>query len=216
MGASDEPGTLTARGRGGTVSAVPPAVDPIKRFASLLRRARRGVTEEVSDAMTLSTVDSHGRPASRVVLLRGFDARGFVFYTNLRSRKGSEIAGSEHVALGFHWPHVKTQIRIEGAAEPVTAEEADAYFASRPRDSQIAAWASDQSRPIAGRDVLLHRFAALRLRFRGRPVPRPPHWSGFRVVPRTIEFWFARPHRLHDRVQYERVGRGWRHATLSP
>jgi pyridoxamine 5'-phosphate oxidase len=151
-----------------------------------------------------------------VVLLRAVDRRGFVFFTNLRSAKGSEIARSRGVALCFHWPHLKVQVRVEGRATPVTDPEADLYFATRPRDSQIAAWASDQSRPLTSRLELLSRFARAKKRFEGQPVPRPPHWSGFLVVPSSIEFWYGRPHRLHDRHLFRRKGGGWTHSILSP
>jgi pyridoxamine 5'-phosphate oxidase len=189
---------------------------PIGLFLRHLEAARRGVGEDVSDAMTLSTVGPGGRPRSRIVLLRGADRQGFLFFTNLRSDKGREIGASAPVALCFHWPHLKIQVRIEGRARPVGAAEADAYFATRPRESQLAAWASDQSRPLASRGALLRRFELEKVRFAGAEVPRPPHWSGYRVAPDRIEFWHGRPHRLHERDLYVRRGASWKHTLLSP
>jgi pyridoxamine 5'-phosphate oxidase len=139
-----------------------------------------------------------------------------VFFTNLRSDKSREIVRSDRVALALHWPHLKVQIRVEGRARHVADAEADAYFEGRPRDSQIAAWASDQSRPLSSRRELLRRFDQMKARFAGGPVPRPPHWSGFRVTPDRIEFWSGRPHRLHDRQLYVRRGTAWRHTLLNP
>jgi pyridoxamine 5'-phosphate oxidase len=191
-------------------------LDPIPVFLRHLKAARRGTREESSDAMTLSTIAAGGRPKSRIVLLRGADRRGFVFFTNFQSAKGREIERSDRVALCVHWPHMTIQVRIEGRAKPVSKAEADAYFASRPRESQIAAWASDQSRPIASRQELVRRFAREQKRFLGCTVPRPPHWSGFRVTPDLVEFWYGRPHRLHDRHLYIRKGKAWKHSLLSP
>jgi pyridoxamine 5'-phosphate oxidase len=190
--------------------------DPIRLFVRLLRTARKGAAEDESDAMTLSTVGPRGRPRARVVLLRGVDERGFTFFTNLRSAKGLEIRKANRVALCLHWPRLKVQIRIEGAAHLVSDHEANAYFAQRPRESQLAAWASNQSRALPSRQALLARFRQATKRFEGKPVPRPPHWSGFRVEPDAIEFWHGRPHRLHDRQLYTRNGTGWRRTILSP
>jgi pyridoxamine 5'-phosphate oxidase len=157
-----------------------------------------------------------GRPRSRVVLLRGADRRGFVFFTNLESAKGREIGRSDRVALCFHWPRLHVQVRIEGRAAPVAKREADDYFASRPRDSQLGAWASDQSRPIGNRRELLRSFREQEKRFADVPVPRPPHWGGYRVAPDVIEFWYGRPHRLHERLVFTRRGKAWKRTILSP
>ncbi|MCH9647145.1 MAG: pyridoxamine 5'-phosphate oxidase [Deltaproteobacteria bacterium] len=168
------------------------------------------------NAMILSTVDSQGAPSSRVVLLKDFDEKGFVFYTNLESRKGREIAANQKVALLFFWRDLHRQVRIEGSAEAVSAEEADTYFASRPHGSQIGAWASQQSRSLSGRAKLVQEVAKVEARFLGREVKRPPHWSGFRVVPSYFEFWQAGAFRLHERNVYEWAGEGWRSLVLYP
>jgi pyridoxamine 5'-phosphate oxidase len=168
-------------------------------------------------AMTLATATKDGVPSARMVLLKGFDDCGFVFYTNLESRKSLELFENPQAALCFLWKVMRRQVRIEGMAEPVAAAEADAYFASRARDSRIGAWASDQSRPLASRAVLEDRFAGFARRFAGDgDVPRPPFWSGFRIVPRQIEFWQERPSRLHDRWLFVREDEGWRRLRLYP
>lgn len=169
-----------------------------------------------SNAMALATVDAAGRPSLRMVLLKGHDMRGFVFYTNLESRKAAEIGVDPNVALLFHWKSLRRQIRIEGPVTRVSDEEGDAYFATRSRDSQLGAWASDQSRPLESRAIFEARFAEMEERFRGRPVPRPPHWSGFRVAPERIEFWLDREHRLHERRVFVRQGQGWAEGLLYP
>jgi pyridoxamine 5'-phosphate oxidase len=166
--------------------------------------------------MSLATVDAEGRPSNRIVLLKAFDQRGFVFYTNYEGRKGRELLANPHCALCFHWPPIELQVRIEGSAEPVSDAEADAYFASRARESQLGAWASSQSRRMDHPDDLERRLADFTVRFEGANVPRPPHWSGFRVVPVRMEFWHNRPSRLHDRSVYQRDGAGWRLDTLYP
>jgi pyridoxamine 5'-phosphate oxidase len=173
-------------------------------------------SEELAEAMTLATVAADGTPSARLVLLKGFDARGFVFYTNLESRKSAELKGNSRAALCFLWKSLRRQVRIEGAALPVTAAEADAYFAGRPRDSQIGAWASDQSRPLDSRETLERRVDRFARRFGETAVPRPPYWSGFRIVPERIEFWQERPFRLHDRWLYIRDGEAWQRQRLFP
>jgi pyridoxamine 5'-phosphate oxidase len=190
------------------------ASEPLAPFARWLAEAAR--SEELAEAMTLATVAADGAPSARLVLLKGFDARGFVFYTNLDSRKSVELRGDRRAALCFLWKSLGRQVRIEGIAEPVAEAEADAYFASRPRDSQIGAWASEQSRPLASREALESRVALFARRFAEGPVPRPPYWSGCRVVPHRIEFWQERPFRLHDRWLFIRDGEAWRRQRLFP
>lgn len=193
-------------------------MDPLDRFAALLQQARStpGIAEPT--AMTLSTVGADGRPSARIVLLKGVDARGLVFYTNTLSRKGRQIAAQPAVALTFFWPQLEAQVRFEGDALRVADAEADAYFASRPRISQLGAWASQQSEPLAERAELEQRFADLEKAYEGRPVPRPPHWSGFRVAPVLVEFWHSRPGRLHDREVFRRAAPGapWTMTLLNP
>lgn len=168
------------------------------------------------NAVALATVDADGRPSVRMVLLKGHDARGFVFYTNRESRKAAALAANAQAALLFHWKSLRRQIRIEGAVETVSDAESDAYFASRSRDSQLGAWASDQSRPLDTRETFEARFAEMQARFEGGAVPRPPHWGGYRVVPDTIEFWQDRAHRLHERRLFTRGADGWREGLLYP
>jgi pyridoxamine 5'-phosphate oxidase len=187
--------------------------DPIALFIERYAEAARACAEP--DAMVLSTVDADGRPSGRYVLLKGVDARGFVFYTNVCSRKARAVEARPLAALTFYW-RPETQVRIEGTVERVSDEEADAYFATRPREYQTGAWASTQSAPLASRDVLDARVHDAARRFEGRPVARPPFWSGFRVVPDSIEFWARDPHRLHQRVLYERRGDGWTRSLLFP
>ena len=192
--------------------------DPLARFGELLERARATDLPEPT-AMALSTVGPDGRPSSRMVLLKDFDEHGFVFYTNLGSRKAREIAANPWVALCFHWQPLEVQVRVEGRAEPVTAAEADAYYASRARDSRIGAWASRQSEELPAREALEARIRETEARFPGEDVPRPPFWSGFRVVPDRMELWFGRPSRLHDRDVYTRdpdAPGGWSLRHLYP
>ncbi len=174
---------------------------------------------EVNDpnAMALATVDADGQPSVRVVLMKDYDAQGFVFYTNFESDKGRALLGQPRAGLNFHWKGLRRQVRVNGTVAPVSAEEADAYFASRPRDSQVGAWSSDQSRPLDSRATLEAAIARNAARFAGAEVPRPPHWSGFRVTPTRIEFWQDRPFRLHDRVVFEPApAGGWAVHRLFP
>ncbi len=189
--------------------------DPFALFHDWYTEAR---TTEINDsnAMALATADAQGRPSVRMVLLKGHDARGFVFYTNREGRKAGDLAANPHVALLFHWKSLRRQIRIEGPVGLASDEESDAYFASRGRDSQLGAWASDQSRPLDSRETFEARFAEVQARFEGGPVPRPPHWGGYRVTPERIEFWLDREHRLHERRVFTRAGEGWAEGMLYP
>jgi len=189
--------------------------DPFRQFALWFEEAEVKEPNDPS-AMALATVGADGMPAVRMVLLKGVDERGFVFYTNLESRKGEQLAGQPLAALCFHWKSLRRSVRVEGTVEAVAAAEADAYFATRARSSQIGAWASSQSRPLAGRFELEKRIARFTAQFGVGAVPRPPHWSGFRVLPRRIEFWEDRPFRLHDRLVFHRNDAGWRTEKLYP
>ena len=191
--------------------------DPIQRFIALLDRAKATPQIVEPTAMTLATVSADGRPSARVVLLKQADEDGLVFYTNLESRKGREALGRE-VALAFWWAPLESQVRFEGRAERVSDEEADAYFATRPRGSQLGAWASVQSRPLGSRAELEAKLAEVTDKFEGMPVPRPPNWSGLRVKPLAIEFWKNRPNRLHERDLYtrEKPGAPWSLQLLNP
>jgi len=190
--------------------------DPFARFDTWFAEARESEPND-SNAMALATADARGYPSVRMVLLKGYGPDGFVFYTNRESRKAGEIAANPHAALLFHWKSLRRQIRIEGSLSFATDAESDAYFASRSRDSQLGAWASDQSRPLADRATFETRFEEMQARFEGKDVPRPPHWGGYRLTPNRIEFWQDRAHRLHERrVFHHTPDRGWTEGLLYP
>ena len=191
------------------------ADDPHALFDAWFAEAKAAEPND-PEAMTLATAAADGRPSARIVLLKGHDARGFVFYTNSQSRKGDELAANPHASLLFHWKSLRRQVRIEGAVSPVSDAEADAYFASRSRDSQLGAWASDQSRPLVSLEAFESRYAQLAAANEGKDVPRPPHWLGYRVAPERMEFWTDRPHRLHERRLFTRAGTGWMEGLLYP
>ena len=189
--------------------------DPFEIFDVWLREAEAAEPND-PNALSLATVGEDGMPSARMVLLKGHDARGFVFYTNYESRKGEQLLAHPKAAMLFHWKSLRRQVRIEGEVEQVSAGEADDYFASRPKQSQIGAWASEQSRPLKGRFELEKRVALFGARYAVGQVPRPPHWSGFRVIPRLIEFWQDGAFRLHDRLVYKRSEGGWTTERLFP
>jgi pyridoxamine 5'-phosphate oxidase len=199
--------------------AEPPALlaeqDPIALFETWLREALKKEPNE-ANAMTLATVDADGAPDARMVLLKGVDASGFVFFTNLESAKGNQLASNPRAALVFHWKSLRRSVRVRGPVGRVDGAEADAYFAARARSAQLGAWASDQSRPMPDPLALERRVAEVALRFGVTQPPRPPNWSGYRLEPRTIEFWRDRPFRLHERLQFSRVGETWMTQRLFP
>ncbi|WP_246586867.1 pyridoxamine 5'-phosphate oxidase [Stakelama flava] len=191
------------------------ADDPFTLFDRWYAQARDSEPND-SNAMALATADAAGQPSVRMVLLKGHDPDGFVFYTNGESRKAGELAQNPRAALLFHWKSLRRQIRIEGPVSRVSEAESDRYFASRSRDSQLGAWASEQSRPLDARATFEARFEDVKARFEGRDVDRPPHWGGYRVTPLRIEFWQDRAHRLHERHVFDRDGDGWREGMLYP
>ena len=196
----------------------PPLLSETDPFALFGEWFREALAKEPNDgnAMALATVDEAGLPDVRMVLLKDVDAAGFVFFTNLESAKGRQLAANPQAALLFHWKSLRRQVRVRGAVSPVSDAEADAYFATRARPAQIGAWASDQSRPLPDRLALEKKIAEAGLRFGLGKVPRPPHWSGFRLSPQTLEFWRDRPFRLHERLVFERAGEGWTTRRLYP
>ncbi|MFZ9660239.1 MAG: pyridoxamine 5'-phosphate oxidase [Chitinophagaceae bacterium] len=198
-----------------TLSEDEVAINPIEQFARWWEEAINSEIPEVN-AMTLSTASKLGRPSSRIVLLKGYDEQGFVFFTNYESRKGQDIAENPNVSLLFFWKELERQIRIDGTVTKVTVEESDEYFASRPKGSKIGAWASPQSQVIATRHLLEKRSAGYEMEFKGDDIPRPEHWGGYRVKPFRIEFWQGRENRLHDRIQYEWQSKGWIRSRLAP
>mgnify|MGYP001315039776 CR=1 FL=1 len=191
------------------------AADPFSQFEAWINEALAAEVNEPT-AMTLSTVGSDKRPSSRVVLLKGFDPDGFVFYTNYNSRKGRQLEENPFAAINFFWPELERQVNISGRTSKVSPEESDEYFDSRPLTSRVGAWASDQSEKIDSRRVIMTKAAKLLIKYAIGHVPRPPHWGGFRLAPDRIEFWQGRPSRLHDRICYERNADAWDISRLSP
>jgi len=189
--------------------------DPIAQFQQWFDAALAANVHE-PNAMHLATINAEGRPEGRIVLVKGIDATGFSFYTNYTSQKAASLALNPVASLTFFWPELERQVRIEGRVEKVSAAESDAYFNSRPRGSQLGAWVSHQSEVISGRDVLTSQQETLEAQFAGKPIPRPPHWGGFRVIPDKIEFWQGRPSRLHDRIRYRLTAGTWQIERVSP
>lgn len=203
------------RGAVGGLSEESAGVDPFALFGLWFREAKAAGLY-LPESMMLATATRDGRPSARSVLLKSFDARGFVFYTNYESRKGEEIAANPRAALAVHWPVLQRQVRIEGSIERTTEEESAAYFRTRPRGSQLGAWASHQSAVLSGRDELEERFEECRRRFEGEEVPLPPFWGGYRLLPDAVEFWQGRLNRLHDRLLFARQPGAWKVTRLSP
>ena len=191
------------------------ATDPFQLFDEWFAEAR---SSEINDpeAMSLATADAAGQPSVRIVLLKEHGPEGFIFYTNEQSAKGDQLRANPNAALLFHWKSLRRQVRIEGSVDRVSEAEADEYFATRARDSQLGAWASDQSRPLDRRETFEQRVEEAKRRFEGQDVPRPPHWGGYRVVPQRIEFWTDRPYRLHKRRLFVRTADGWSEGLLYP
>ena len=191
------------------------ADDPFALFDAWLSEAREKEPND-PEAMAFASADARGRPSVRMVLLRRYGPEGFGFFTNLDSRKGHELAENPYGALAIHWKSLRRQVRAEGRVEQVSGDEADSYFAGRSRESQIGSWASDQSRPLESRELFERRFEDMQSKFEGETVPRPPRWSGFRLIPDRIEFWTDRPHRLHERRLFTRTDEGWTEGLLYP
>ncbi len=194
---------------------IPDIYNPLTLFGTWYAQAKKNEIND-PDAMCLATVNARGYPSSRMVLLKDFDSKGFTFYTNYKSRKGQQIMETGQAALCFHWKSLRKQIRIEGQVIAISPDEADKYFASRHRGSQIGAWASKQSSPLQKREDFEMRIEKYKKEFEGSDVPRPPHWSGFRVVPDLYEFWKEMPNRLHDRIQFTKDGKRWKKTRLYP
>jgi pyridoxamine 5'-phosphate oxidase len=211
---SNDPAPLRNEYRRATLDERAVDHDALRQFARWFDEAVAAQLPEPT-AMTLATVAADGAPSARIVLLKALDPRGFVFFTNYYSRKGRELGGDPRAALLFYWIELERQVRIEGVIEKVSAAESDAYFATRPQLSRVAAWASPQSAPIIDRAFLEAEFAALQARY-GDQIPRPPHWGGYRLIPNALEFWQGRPSRLHDRILYRRAPEGWTISRLAP
>ncbi|MEY3218901.1 MAG: hypothetical protein RIT27_258 [Pseudomonadota bacterium] len=187
----------------------------LQRFYTLMQQAKQ-LPLTYPNAMTVATADAQGKPSARIILLKDADAQGFVFYTNQQSRKSDDLTANPHAALLFYWEGLKTQVRVEGAVEIVSDAEADAYWRTRPLESRIGAWASQQSQPLESRKILEDRYEHFAHQFSDTHIPRPPHWSGYRLTPQLIEFWEERPFRLHERVCYQKQANQWTMTLLNP
>jgi pyridoxamine 5'-phosphate oxidase len=194
---------------------IAPLDEPLNRFLELFEKARK-VEANDATAVALATATMHGRPSLRMVLLKDFDLRGFVFFTNYQSRKATELESNSQAAMTFYWPGMHVQVRVEGTVDRVSAEESDAYFDSRPVGHRLGAWSSDQSREIESKADLFAKFEEVERRFAGHEVPRPAHWGGYRITPESIEFWFGKENRMHERELYTRAGNGWTVKLLQP
>jgi pyridoxamine 5'-phosphate oxidase len=194
---------------------IAPLDEPLGRFLELFAKAKEEETHDAT-AAGLATATMHGRPSLRIVLLKDVDVRGFVFYTNYQGRKATELESNSQAALTFFWPGMYVQVRVEGTVDRTSALESDAYFESRPRGHRLGAWSSDQSREIESEADLVLKFEEVEKRFEGREVPRPAHWGGYRITPESIEFWFGKENRMHERELYTRAGNGWTVKLLQP